>query len=198
MWGQSTPSQQDPRPRSSIVARSPGRAGLSPAVHSTRGAGAACAWTEAENQSTFVCPCPVAESQGRRHDPGEEGSAGVGWGGVPSPPGRGRNSALLLPLPQVDADKVAPALLLTHPQERQPPAQGKSTRHPLPPCQPPPRAGSAPPGCSAPTNPPATPAHRAGLGPTGSPVPLMGGPVAKAGRGQLPYLSMSPPSLSLK
>lgn len=121
-----------------------------------------------------------------------------GGGGVPSPPGRGRNSALLLPLPQVDADKVAPALLLTHPQERQPPAQGKSTRHPLPPCQPPPRAGSAPPGCSAPTNPPATPAHRAGLGPTGSPVPLMGGPVAKAGRGQLPYLSMSPPSLSLK
>lgn len=34
--------------------------------------------------------------------------------------------------------------------------------------------------------------------PTGRPVPPPGGPVPRGGRGQLPYLSMSPPSLSLK
>lgn len=63
--GARAPPQAGSWAMSSISACSRGQAGLSPAVHSTRGAGAACAWTEAENQSTCV-PLPCRREPGQK------------------------------------------------------------------------------------------------------------------------------------
>lgn len=102
---------QDPSPGAASVLQL--RARVEPAVHSPRGAGAACAWTEAENQSTCV-PLPCPQEPGQKAGPWGVGSAGAGDG----VPGRGKDSAL--PQPGADPTKAAPAPLLTSPRnERQ-------------------------------------------------------------------------------
>lgn len=94
--GQSTPSQQDPGPRAASLPAAQG------------GQGWALPYIQEEGQrlpvrgrkqktKALVCPCPVAESWGRRHDPGERGSAGASARGLLAPRERQELSAAPAP-----------------------------------------------------------------------------------------------------